>query len=72
MRPRISPTFEEWLATQDVLARDPETNRPIIPLVRWGPEHSEIAERYAADIAKGAVARVLDEALNSGDGSYRP
>lgn len=57
----ISP-FEKWL----------EENVDHIPIVRWGDLHSRIAMMFARDYAAGATRRLLDEALNSGDGSYKP
>ena len=55
--------FEEWLEKQPDFS---------VPVVRWGEVHSEIAERYAKDCIARAIDNVLGEALNSGDGSYRP
>ena len=55
-------TFAEWL----------EHNIHRVPLINWGPMHTKIAEMYAKDVAAKAVRRTLDEALNRGDGSYRP
>lgn len=55
--------FGEWLAQQDPMT---------LPVVAWSHEHTIIAVRFARDMAKRAVTRTLDQALNSGDGSYKP
>lgn len=54
--------FDEWL----------ENKAPMLPLVNWGPSHTKIAVLFASYMAARAARSVLDEALNSGDGSYRP
>jgi len=54
--------FKEWLAE----------NALKIPLVRWGNQHTEIACLFAEACSQRATRRLLDEALNSGDGSYKP
>jgi hypothetical protein len=59
----------EWVWKSDPLALDTEEQ---IPLVRWGEAHNRIAAAFAEEWAARAVSRALDEALNSGDGSYRP
>lgn len=41
-------------------------------LMRWGDHHTAVAMDYAAYCSRRAVSRTLDEALNSGDGTYRP
>jgi hypothetical protein len=54
--------FDDWLSA----------NALSLPLIAWGPQHTWIAVWYARHAAAAAVRRTLDEALNSGDGSYRP
>ena len=55
-------TFNTWL----------EENNGRLPLVAWGDGHTAIALMFAADMEVRAVRKTLDEALNSGDGSYKP
>lgn len=55
--------FARWLEAQDPMT---------LPVVGWGAEHTIIAVRFARDMARRAVTRTLDQALNSGDGSYKP
>lgn len=55
--------FDKWLDAQPAFS---------LPMVNWGPSHSEIAVKFARDMANAAVRQVLDQALNEGDGSYRP
>lgn len=55
--------FDNWLERQDI---------DTVPMVAWGPSHTKIAVRFANDMAARAIRSTLDEALNSGDGSYRP
>lgn len=59
--------FDKWLDKQPAFS---------LPGVAWGPHHTQIAVAFAADMtkdtARSAVNHCLDEALNSGDGSYRP
>ena len=55
--------FDEWLDKQI-----PGT----VPLVAWGPSHTKIALMFARDMARASTREVLDYALNSGDGSYKP
>ena len=43
-----------------------------LPLIAWGDLHDWVAIAYAEHRMKNAVNRTLDEALNSGDGSYKP
>lgn len=54
--------FNEWL----------DDNAMRIPLVAWGPKHTKIAVMFAEEMAANAVRKTLDDALNSGDGSYKP
>ncbi len=58
--------FDKWL----------DENAQHLPLSSWGPTHTQIACAFADYLVEqesvGAVRRVLDQALNSGDGSYRP
>ena len=62
------PDFSEWLKKQEPFS---------VPVCNWGPTQTEIAERFAADFAKECAEenkslKWLNEALNSGDGTYRP
>ena len=67
---RIAMTFQEWLE---------QTDRKV-PLCEWGPKtHDKIVAMYVEDEVKrvsdellGKFRAQLDEALNSGDGAYRP
>jgi hypothetical protein len=43
-----------------------------IPLVRWGDSHTKIAAMFAEHWAKRRINATLDDALNSGDASYKP
>lgn len=64
----MTQTFEEWLESRD------EDAEPL-PLVAWGPQHSKIAQMYAADVAAASInhyCEVINQALNEGDGVYRP
>ena len=46
--------FDEWLAKQDTFK---------LPLVAWGEGHTQIALKFAEDVAARSVRKVLDEAL---------
>ena len=43
-----------------------------LQVVRWNPLHTKIAALFAEWWSAQCVRAVLDEALSSGDGSYRP
>jgi hypothetical protein len=62
--------FDEWLS--EATAHGLEGKGEQVPMVRWGPQHTKIAAAFAEHWATRAVRRTLDQALNSGDGAYRP
>lgn len=43
-----------------------------LPMVAWGPQHSKIAIAFAEWFARQQVQKTLDQALNEGNGAYRP
>lgn len=63
----MKPDFNKWLKSQKAFS---------VPVCHWGPTQTKIAEKFAKDFAEQYVKyksnKVLDEALNSGDGVYIP
>lgn len=43
-----------------------------LPIVNWSNDHTKIAVAFAAYYERMATNHAVGEALNSGDGTYKP